>query len=62
MYNVILHYQDGRTFICAEGVTLARAEKIKAYVESNNDDFSYRDVVAVEIKHTGGNDEKAEND
>lgn len=62
MNNVILHYQDGRTFIGSEGVTLARAEEIKAYIESNKDDFSYRDVVAVEIKHTGGNDEKDEND
>lgn len=58
MNNVILHYQDGRTFICAECVTLARAEEIKAYIESNNDDFSYRDVATVEIQHTGGNDEK----
>ncbi|VEH68282.1 Uncharacterised protein [Rodentibacter pneumotropicus] len=55
MNNVILHYQDGRTFICAEGVTLARAEEIKAYVESNPDDFSYRNVVRVEIKGTGTN-------
>ncbi|OOF88327.1 hypothetical protein BKG94_07285 [Rodentibacter ratti] len=58
MNNVILHYQDGRTFICAEGVTLARAEEIKAYIESNNDDFSYRNVERVEIQYTGGNDEK----
>ena len=53
MNNVILHYQDGRTFICAEGVTLARAEEIKAYVESNPDDFSYRNVERVEILETG---------
>ncbi|OOF38200.1 hypothetical protein BKK47_09970 [Rodentibacter mrazii] len=57
MNNVTLHYQDGRTFICAEGVALARAEEIKSYVESNRDDFSYRDVAIVEIQHTGGNDE-----
>ncbi|WP_256843226.1 hypothetical protein [Rodentibacter rarus] len=53
MNNVILHYQDGRTFICAKGVTLARAEEIKAYVESNPDDFSYRNVERVEILETG---------
>ncbi|WP_180374200.1 hypothetical protein [Rodentibacter ratti] len=55
MNNVILHYQDGRTFICAEGVTLARAEEIKAYVESNPDDFSYRNVERVEIEEVGNN-------
>ncbi|WP_242649526.1 hypothetical protein [Rodentibacter pneumotropicus] len=55
MNNVILHYQDGRTFICAEGVTLARAEEIKAYVESNPDDFSYRNVERVEIEDAGTN-------
>lgn len=50
MNNVILHYQDGRTFICAQGVTLTWAEEIKAYVESNPDDFSYRNVAQVEIE------------
>lgn len=55
MPNVILHYQDGRTFICEEGVTLARAEEIKAYVESNPDDFSYRNVERVEIEEVGNN-------
>ncbi|WP_244153108.1 hypothetical protein [Rodentibacter genomosp. 1] len=55
MNNVTLHYQDGRTFICAEGVALARAEEIKAYVESNRDDFSYRNVERVEIEEVGNN-------
>ncbi|MCI7352926.1 MAG: hypothetical protein SOW21_09730 [[Actinobacillus] rossii] len=53
MYNVILHYQDGHTFICAEDVILARAEEIKVYIESNPDDFSYRDVLKVEIVKGG---------
>ncbi|THA19018.1 hypothetical protein D3M83_02350 [Rodentibacter pneumotropicus] len=41
--------------MCAEGVTLARAEEIKAHVESNPDDFSYRNVERVEIEDTGTN-------
>ncbi|MCQ9123300.1 hypothetical protein MUW69_002084 [Rodentibacter heylii] len=41
--------------MCAQGVTLARAEEIKAYVESNPDDFSYRNVERVEIEGTGTN-------
>ncbi|PVX32647.1 hypothetical protein C8D76_1127 [Pasteurella langaaensis DSM 22999] len=56
MYNVILHYQDGHTFICDEDVILARAEEIKVYIESNPDDFSYRDVLEVEIVKGGKNE------
>ncbi|QPB42672.1 hypothetical protein [Rodentibacter haemolyticus] len=50
MPNVILHYQDGSSFLCAENVTSKRAEEIKAYAEANKDDFGYRDVAMVEIE------------
>lgn len=54
MPNVILHYKDGTTFVCAQGVSLARAEEIKAHIETNPNEFSYRDVACVEIQTSEG--------
>ncbi|NBI13749.1 hypothetical protein GVX81_09050 [[Haemophilus] felis] len=57
-YNVVLVYQDGSQFICAEGVTLARALRIKSDIRAAqaNNDFSYLNVSTISIVK-GGNDE-----
>ena len=52
--NVILYLQNGTTFVCAQGVSLERAEEIKAHIETNPNEFSYRDVSRVEIQTLEG--------
>ncbi len=54
MPNVISYLKDGTTFVCAQGVSLARAEEIKAHIETNPNEFSYRDVARVEIQTSEG--------
>lgn len=54
MPNVILYLKDGTTFVCAQGVSLARAEEIKAHIETNPNEFSYRDASRVEIQTLEG--------
>lgn len=52
--NVILYLQNGTTFICAQGVSLERAEEIKAHIKANPKALSYRDVSRVEIQTLEG--------
>ncbi len=54
MPNVILYLQNGTAFVCAQGVSLARAEEIKTHIEANPNEFSYRDVARVEIQTSEG--------
>lgn len=56
-YNVILTYKDGSAFDCAVGVSLERAEQIKAEIEQQQSEhaFSYRDVKSITITK-GGDD------